>query len=152
MQAIMATLKALPAAMRRSPNGWMIGLQRMAEIVAMYKPARTAARPPKMVRWPRMVPESRFMGATPTRAAICWGLSFPSSGRSATSWLAVLPRTMGGISTDWAQAEIAAKAEGSIELPLKLPADVRPGRYVVAVDLRYHLWDFPQITEAILLV
>jgi hypothetical protein len=78
MQAIMATLKALPAAMSRSPNGWMTGLQRMAEIVAMYRPIRTAARPPKMVRWARMVPESRFMGATPTRAAICWRLSSDS--------------------------------------------------------------------------
>ncbi|MCY2954929.1 MAG: MBL fold metallo-hydrolase [Planctomycetota bacterium] len=65
---------------------------------------------------------------------------------------AVLPRAMGWTSTDWAQAEIAAKAEGSIELLFKIPADVRPGRYVVAVDLRYHMWDCPQIAEAILVV
>ena len=37
---------------------------------AMYRTARTGARPPQTMRLPRMVPLSRFMGATPTRAAI----------------------------------------------------------------------------------
>jgi glyoxylase-like metal-dependent hydrolase (beta-lactamase superfamily II) len=65
---------------------------------------------------------------------------------------AVLPRAMGGAATDWMGAEIAARAEGSMELPLTVPADIRPGRYVIAIDLRYHTWDLPQITEAILVV
>lgn len=65
---------------------------------------------------------------------------------------AILPRAMGRAPTDWAKAEIAAKSEGSIALSLSVPAEVLPGRYVVAVDLQYHTWDLPQVTEAILVV
>src|SRR4051812_30518109 len=51
--------------------------------------ARTSARPPPILRWPRKRPESRFSGARPASLAISWRLSSPSSGSSATSWLAV---------------------------------------------------------------
>ena len=38
---------------------------------------RTLARPPQVVRRPRIVPLSRLMGATPTKAAICFFADFP---------------------------------------------------------------------------
>jgi len=65
---------------------------------------------------------------------------------------AVVPRAIGQTATAIISAEIAAKAEGSMELSLKMPAGASPGRHVVAVDLRYHTWDLPQIAEAILVV
>src|SRR6516225_5246662 len=43
----------------------------------------TGARPPQVVRWPRVCPLSRLSGATPTRAAICLCDRLPSSGRLA---------------------------------------------------------------------
>jgi hypothetical protein len=45
--------------------------------------ARTSALPPHTLRWPRSVPESRFRGATPTRAASRLCVSVPSSGTPA---------------------------------------------------------------------
>jgi len=61
------------------------GLNCIAVMVAMYRVQRTLVRPPKMARLPRMKPESRLRGATPTRAAIFWRLSLPSSGSSTIS-------------------------------------------------------------------
>src|SRR5918994_6675817 len=43
----------------------------------MYSAARTSALPPHTLRWPRRVPESRFRGATPTRAATRLCVSVP---------------------------------------------------------------------------
>src|SRR5205823_1261879 len=76
-------------------NAWMRGLQRQAASAAMYSGLRTEARPPRMARLPRSVPESRLNGAKPTRAAICWRLSLPSSGSSAMSVAAVASPTPG---------------------------------------------------------
>jgi hypothetical protein len=47
------------------------------------RPARTSALPPHTLRRPRRVPESRFRGATPTRAATRLCVSVPSSGTPA---------------------------------------------------------------------
>ena len=49
----------------------MTGLWRLATNAPMYRTARTRARPPQTVRFPRRVPLSRLKGATPTKAAIC---------------------------------------------------------------------------------
>jgi hypothetical protein len=95
MAATTTTLKGLPAARKRSAKRRITGLKRMALKAAMYNTHRTVARPPKMLRLPRIRPESRLIGATPTNAATCWRLSLPSSGRSATSWLAVVWPTPG---------------------------------------------------------
>ena len=43
--------------------------RRMAVRAAMYSTARTDVRPPAMALRPRIRPESRLIGATPTRAA-----------------------------------------------------------------------------------
>jgi hypothetical protein len=56
----------------------------VAHTVAMYRVALTPERPPQVVRTPRKVPESRFMGATPTRAARLLRSRLPSSGSSAS--------------------------------------------------------------------
>jgi hypothetical protein len=42
----------------------------MAENVAIYSTVLTWARPPQMLRRPRIIPLSRLKGATPTKAAI----------------------------------------------------------------------------------
>jgi hypothetical protein len=52
MQATMTTLKGLPAAVSRSAKARMIGLQRRAVSVAMYRALRTDARPPQIDRRP----------------------------------------------------------------------------------------------------
>src|SRR5215217_1495692 len=74
----------------------MVGLKRVVATRApMYKAARTRARPPHTARRPRRVPESRFKGATPTRAARRFRSSVPSSGSSASSVLASTGPTPG---------------------------------------------------------
>lgn len=60
-------------------------VQRTAVRVAMYRALRTAARPPAMALLPRIRPESRLTGATPTRAAMRRWSRWPSSGRSASN-------------------------------------------------------------------
>src|SRR5215212_9502985 len=52
----------------------------MAVSAAMYSTFRTAVLPPAMVLRPRMRPESRLIGATPTRAASWWRPMVPTSG------------------------------------------------------------------------
>ena len=70
MQATMTTLAGFPAALSRSANRLMPGLERMAERAAMYSTARRSARPPQIARFPRNFPLSQAWGATPTREAI----------------------------------------------------------------------------------
>lgn len=65
---------------------------------------------------------------------------------------AVLPGALGGKTTEWTTGEIPAKTEAPMSLAVQLPADAKPGRYAVAVDLRFGSWDLPQFTEAILVV
>jgi hypothetical protein len=60
----------------------MTGLCREAERAAMYNAALTGARPPQMVRLPRIWPLSRFSGATPASVAIFLRFRRPSSGSS----------------------------------------------------------------------
>jgi len=50
--------------------------------MAMNMTVRIFGRPPLVLRLPLNVPLSLFIGATPTRAAISFRLSEPSSGRS----------------------------------------------------------------------
>ena len=61
----------------------------------MYKGALMGALPPHTSRLPRLCPESRLKGATPTRAhRRLWVIS-PSSGSSASSVLARIGPTPG---------------------------------------------------------
>ena len=104
IQATMTTFPGFPVALRREAKALMSGLQRMAVMVAMYKTARTSARPPQMKRLPRNVPLSRANGASPTSAAICRRSNAPSSGHLASSVVDARPYPPavlreGGIST-----------------------------------------------------
>ena len=69
------------------------GLKRVATSAAMYRAVRTPALPPKMVRRPLIVPESRFTGTIPTSALISRLERLPCSGTSASSAAAVMVPT-----------------------------------------------------------
>jgi len=60
----------------------MVGLYRVAASVAIYRPERTEARPPHILRRPLYFPLSQFNGARPANMAIFFELKTPSSGRS----------------------------------------------------------------------
>jgi glyoxylase-like metal-dependent hydrolase (beta-lactamase superfamily II) len=101
--------------------------------------------------WMRCHPYEQKVKAGETASLRVVVTNHSSASRTAAC-RAVLPRAMGGAAMDWIGCEVAPKAESLVELSLKVPSDIRPGRYVVAVDLRYHTWDLPQITEAILVM
>jgi glyoxylase-like metal-dependent hydrolase (beta-lactamase superfamily II) len=76
-----------------------------------------------------------------------------SSRACAASCRAVPPRSWNATPrAEWSTAEIPAKADGRLTLRLRVPADARPGRYVIPVDVRYDTWTLPQFTEAIVVV
>jgi glyoxylase-like metal-dependent hydrolase (beta-lactamase superfamily II) len=65
---------------------------------------------------------------------------------------AVLPRVWHGGTTAWSSTEIPGKQDGQVRLSLSIPADAKPGRYVIPVDLHYLDRVVPQFTEAIVVV
>ncbi len=65
---------------------------------------------------------------------------------------AVLPSAWKTKPTAWSKATIAAKAEGKLPLSFTVPADAKPGRYVIPIDVRYGDRSLPQFTEAIVVV
>lgn len=62
---------------------------------------------------------------------------------------AVMPQALGGVSGEWQEAEIPAKAEKELSLRWTLPADLRPGCCVVPIDVVFAGRSLPQFTEAI---
>ena len=121
MQAVMTTLKGLPALCRRSANARKRSLHRLAVSAAMYSVARRAPRPPRMRRCPRNAPLSWLNGARPARLAICCRLSRPSSGSSATSVAPVVGPTPG---TLWTRSK--SVVPGFVPSGLRVPS--RPQR------------------------
>ena len=92
----------------------------MAERVAMYRAFRTSVRPPAMVRLPRIWPESRLTGATPTRAAIRRRSSWPSSGRSAIRVREVTSPTPGtDVSRSSAARQIGEPPHGVVDFAVQ---------------------------------
>ena len=89
-----------------------------------------------------------------------------SSQPQAAACRPIVPRSWDGKGTDpawpsqaeraraipWYEAEVAAKSEGHIRFSLRIPAGVKPGRYVVPLDVRYGRWALPQFTEAIIVL
>jgi hypothetical protein len=67
----------------------MTGLYRVATNVDIYRTFLTWARPPQMDREPRLRPESRLRGATPTSLAICLRPMDPISGSMTVRFAAV---------------------------------------------------------------
>jgi len=65
---------------------------------------------------------------------------------------AILPRSWSADPTAWQSASIPAKNDGQIRLAFRVPPSVKPGRYVIPIDVRYAGWTLPQWTEAIVAV
>jgi len=57
-----------------------------------------------------------------------------------------------GNATDWGRTSIPAKSEAHVALRLSIPEGVRPGRYVIPIDVQYGGRTLPQWTEAIVVV
>ena len=53
---------------------------------------------------------------------------------------------------NWPRAEVPAKSEGEVRLEFRVPSGVRPGRYVIPVDVCYGEWTLPQFQEAIVVI
>jgi len=70
----------------------------------------------------------------------------------------VLPRSWGGAPAapddvaDWPRAQVPAKSEGEVRLVFRVPSNVKPGRYVIPVDVCYAEWTLPQFQEAIVVI
>jgi glyoxylase-like metal-dependent hydrolase (beta-lactamase superfamily II) len=63
---------------------------------------------------------------------------------------AVLPKAVANRATEWVEASLPAKAETPLAISFRLPASVRPGRYVIPIDVKHGPWDLPQFAEAII--
>jgi glyoxylase-like metal-dependent hydrolase (beta-lactamase superfamily II) len=61
-------------------------------------------------------------------------------------------RAREGRAEDWNQVEIPARSDGEVLLAIRLPAGLRPGRFVVPIDIRFGDRELPQFTEAIFVV
>jgi len=80
MHAVRATCVTVPAANRRWETDGSTGVHRVATSVPMDNTVRPGARPPPIVRRPRMVPRAPWRGATPTKAALCGRVRSPTQG------------------------------------------------------------------------
>ncbi|SFD39969.1 hypothetical protein SAMN04489710_101526 [Paracidovorax konjaci] len=89
-------------ALAGSQQALVAGLERRVVAVAMYKVLRTSEHPPQMQRCPRIWPESRFKGATPTSAAMRRRSSLPSSGNSASNTATLAAPMPGTLVSAWA--------------------------------------------------
>ena len=105
MTATKATLPVLPRCRRPRWKCWWMPSCRITDNAAMYRAWRTAVRPPRMDRWPRLWPRSRDHGASPTSEVKALLSRWPNSGRKATSMAAVREPTPGTLrySVAWGQ-------------------------------------------------
>ncbi len=69
-----------------------------------------------------------------------------------TACRAVLPKSLGGTSGEWTRTVIPAKQDGELSLSIQIPADARPGRHVIPIDLQDVTRSLPQFTEAIVVL
>jgi glyoxylase-like metal-dependent hydrolase (beta-lactamase superfamily II) len=65
-------------------------------------------------------------------------------------WSAKSPAT--AATGEWVDAPIPAKTEGRLPIVLRIPASVKPGRYPVAMDVRFDGRELPQFTHAMVVV
>ncbi len=72
-----------------------------------------------------------------------------ANGSRPVRYRAVMPKALGGVAGEWQKAEVAAKTEAELPLRWTLPADLKPGRYVVPIDVVFAGRSLPQFTEAI---
>ena len=71
---------------------------------------------------------------------------------TAASCRAIMPDAWKMKPTAWSKASIAAKTEGKLSLSFTVPANAKPGRYVIPMDVHYGYRSLPQIAEAIVVV
>ena len=64
----------------------------------------------------------------------------------------VMPRAWSGKSGEWVEATIPAKTEGKLPVVLRIPSSAKPGRYPVAVDIRYDGRELPRFADAMVVV
>ncbi|MCS7239076.1 MAG: MBL fold metallo-hydrolase [Thermoguttaceae bacterium] len=65
---------------------------------------------------------------------------------------AILPSAWGTGPTDWSRSSVPAKTEKGLPLRIAVPASVRPGRYVLPIDVHFGSWDLPQFAEMVIQV
>ncbi len=63
---------------------------------------------------------------------------------------AALPRAWGGGHTPETTTTIPAKTVGRLPLRITIPADAKPGRYAIPIDIQYDELALPQINEAVI--
>ena len=85
IHAMRATFLGLPASTKRLYIGFNLGWHWIADVMEVNRTVRTRCLPSQMYRLPWKMPLSRFIGATPTSAAISLLFNFPSSGISLIS-------------------------------------------------------------------
>lgn len=56
------------------------------------------------------------------------------------------------VTAGWGSVEAAPRADGRVPLRFRVPADAKPGRYVIPIDLLYGDRPLPEFTEAIVVV
>ena len=64
----------------------------------------------------------------------------------------VMPRSWGQAPDDWQSISAPAKAETPLTLRFEIPAQTRPGRYPIPLDVRYGERLLPQFTETVIVV
>ena len=67
----------------------------------------------------------------------------------------VLPRAWGnptGEAAQWSSTTVSGKSDCQLRLPVSIPRDVVPGRYVLPIDVQYGERLLPQFTEMIVVV
>ena len=65
------------------------------------------------------------------------------------AWLAQSAQTATG---EWVEATIPAKTEGKLPVVLKIPAPAKPGRYPLAIDIRYDQRELPRFAHAVVVL
>lgn len=78
-----------------------------------------------------------------------------SAGAAKAAARLVVPRSWrrgGEPATPWAEGELPAKQETPLEVRVQIPGDAQPGRYPLAIDVRYGDRSLPEFSEAILVV
>lgn len=63
---------------------------------------------------------------------------------------ATVPKAWGGSKTEWVSQRIPAKAEQALDLSVKVPADAKPRRYVVTIDVQRDDLELPSFAECLL--
>ena len=110
--------------------------------------------------WVRCHPYEQ-KAAAGARAALDVVVTNHSPGPRTAACRAVLPRAWGAAAPEpmarplsreapgWVRAEIPPQTDGRLHLTVPVPANAKPGRYILPIDLYYAERPLPQFTEAV---